>query len=410
MTTDDEKKKASFTVCFAGYSQFVRPLSQEGEEKGCYSLGRGRPDDVPTDVDIWLWGGISLLTQDILSWAAGIRYLGQWLCLFPVAIIILFEFWSSRIQMRWYIIASLLLVMVAFWIYVYIVRVIKVNKLVQEELAPKLRSTIGYDVICYQRPWCSYYRIMPIATALPSIMENETSTASSNGITSGESGGNAGALGEYQELDDRNAPQVVLENTMAFSMSNSRDRCWDWQGYTYTVLPSIHKHPALTMTAWTWGGFVETVQGRVFQAENESPPLIDLCRRRRWYTLANVAMYAMWFVIMVDEEKKAEDDSTVSDVLVLIMVLCFFVVMVLALCFARYWELCCTDGPLFSPHSIHEAIESTMSDFGPIFESRTGLSLSFEKRDFNNGRSYGYFSVSQAPTNTTNRTGLPAVV
>eukprot|EP00545_Synedropsis_sp_CCMP1620_P011688 CAMPEP_0119020622 /NCGR_PEP_ID=MMETSP1176-20130426/24426_1 /TAXON_ID=265551 /ORGANISM="Synedropsis recta cf, Strain CCMP1620" /LENGTH=366 /DNA_ID=CAMNT_0006975075 /DNA_START=12 /DNA_END=1108 /DNA_ORIENTATION=+ len=347
----DQQHNKAVTICFAGQPLARRLLcccNKDDVVTAPWYMGRGRPDYFPADIDIWIWGGMSLLTERIRMNETVIQGASA---VFGFVIVLVINLFLWRGDARLIAIGSLFAAWACICVAAYCWRVRKINdEVVKEEISPKLRS-IGYDVICYQRPWLSYYKITPI-----------DETESQHYVVHDR----------YKGLEDQTTS--TLMEPISFPLV-SGGHCWDWQGYTH-VFPPLHKVRLLDI--WTWGGFVETVRGRVTQAEDESPPLIELRRLRRLRTWAYIALYGTTFYQYI------VPDWYYSLILIPSVIVLLASVV---LCYARFWDT------LIELEPIQEIAKETIMDLRPIIQDRTGCIVDFEIKT---SGSHGSVRVSQA--------------
>lgn len=387
-------KKTDFIICFAGqhYAKLLLCCcccsSNSEVASAPWYLGRGRPANtclLPSEVDVWIWGGISQLTERVMRAEA---YLQDAALFFAwiIASVGMFNLWGDNHKVRWIVIESSLAAMAFLYTVGFLWRIRRMAAVVKGEIAPKLRL-IGYKVECYQRPWFSYHRVTFIDEAESDNNKN-CNHDEANELES-----------RYQGLDDVYGGESIRFPVVLANL-------WDWQGYSYIfpANPAFFRHQHNAPDVWTWGGFVEIARGRIFENEKEDQPLIDFRRRRRLRSWGNACLYISFYYYFVPSINKDDEDSWF-----------WWLVTIPSSIFMLFWIVFQCRAGVFDDLSIHGAVhdnvQETITNLLPVIKARANLSLILEA---SGPKNYGWVLVQQRGCHSTHANiggvALPGVI
>lgn len=253
-TADDRPYK----ICFAGQGIAKLCCSCSTASSTAWYKGRGRPADFPKELDSWVWGGISLATERAL-WQE--ELLMQKLPILLYSCLVFGAF--GEIGCLVGLIGVLLVMSCSGWLFVR--RVIKMNKVVGEVLQPKLLS-LGFNIRCHQRPWYS--------SLIIERSKCRTQTAKK----------------EFQEIQTRAVGWMDGNRTVKISAFNGS--CgWDWQGYTVVFDGMYALQEERFPNVWVWGRFLETIRDRTYQLEHEDENFQKVKRLRQIKSAGSLYLY-----------------------------------------------------------------------------------------------------------------------
>lgn len=344
------EERSGHIICFSGkyVAQWFGP--KEVGNASWY-MGRGRPADFPPELDIWIWGGISLATERILWKEELYRYLN----LLPLFLCLVLgePLYRSNGSLAAGVFALLAL---GLFGCVFLWRVKRIQKLVKEVLEPKL-NPLGFAIQCHQRPWYSFYIVQRSYSSILPIEDKVQQEAILHLLPS----------------------SLTLEDDGSIKLPAIVSVPWDWEGYT-RILPGtqFQRMQSFLVDVWTWGALMETARGRTYAAESSSPPLSKMRRQRQIRSVGTVSFYIllMTTVLYMYHHADAPDEWLPSCWSDLLGGFQGFLLGLSLGCLVLAGGCC---KPLLMAEPLIGIVHATLDELGPAIEEKTGITMELDE-------------------------------